>query len=150
MGNKSLNDALLPGPNLTKTLLEVLLRFRLGQYCFTADLEKIFYQVFVPEKQRNFLQFDWWENFDDAPLVYRMKVHLFGACSSPSVARFALRKTATDFEKVSSSDNVNVVYNNFYVYDCLLASNSQEMLAGAALQLRRIFFFKECGETRTL
>ena len=138
VGNKSLNDALIPGPNLTNTLLEVLLRFRLGQYCFTADLEKMFYQVFVPEKQRNFLQFYWWENFDDTPLVYRMKVHLFGACSSPSVASFALRKTATDFEKVSSNDNVNVVYNNFYVDDCLLACNSKEMLAEAALQVKSI------------
>lgn len=46
----------------------------------------------------NFLRFLWWPGGDFAQAFqeYRMKVHLFGAASSPSCANYALRRTADD------------------------------------------------------
>ena len=48
-----------------------------------ADTEAMFYQVFVPEEQRDFLRFLWWPNGDLTAQIeeYRMTVHLFGAVS---------------------------------------------------------------------
>ena len=44
----SINDELLPGPNLTNTLTGVLTRFTQDSIGFMADIEAMFYQVRVP------------------------------------------------------------------------------------------------------
>lgn len=45
----SLNGELLQGPNITNTLVGVLLRFREEPTAMMADIELWFYQVKVPE-----------------------------------------------------------------------------------------------------
>ncbi|XP_064639538.1 uncharacterized protein LOC135495058 [Lineus longissimus] len=94
----SLNDKLLQGPDLTNSLVGVLLRFRQERTALAADIEKMFYQVKVTPIQRDYLRYFWWPdgNLDQEPKVYRMAVHLFGATSSPSCANFALWRTAED------------------------------------------------------
>lgn len=84
----SLNTELLQGPNLTSSLLGVLMRFRQHPVAFMGDIQAMFHQVNVPEEDRNFLRFLWWPGGDttQAPVPYRMMVHLFGAVSSPSCA----------------------------------------------------------------
>ena len=76
----SLNDALLQGPDLTNTLVGVLLRFRQEPVAFMADVEAMFHQVRVKPEQCDLLRFLWWPggNLAEKPQVYRMKVHLFG------------------------------------------------------------------------
>lgn len=53
----SLNEELLQGPDLTNTLIGVLLRFRQEQIAVMADIEAMFYQIHVDEKDRDFLGF---------------------------------------------------------------------------------------------
>ena len=53
----SLNDTLLSGPDLTNSLIGVLMRFRLDQVAFTADINGMFHQVKVRPADRNFLKF---------------------------------------------------------------------------------------------
>ncbi|KAK0146187.1 hypothetical protein N1851_014504 [Merluccius polli] len=117
----SLNKELLQGPDLTNTLIGLLLRFRQEQIAVMADIEAMFYQVHVDEKDRDFLRFLWWPEGDiSKPLdVYRMKVHLFGAVSSSSIAHFALRQTADDNQRHYSDEVLKTIKTNFYVDDCL-------------------------------
>ena len=49
--------------------------------------------------------------------VYEMCVHPFGAISSPSVAGYALRKSAADNAHLYEEDAVKAVLRNFYVDD---------------------------------
>ena len=86
-----------------------------------ADIEAMFYQVHVDERDRDFLRFLWWPQGDiSKPLeVYRMKVHLFGAVSSTSIANFALHQTAHDNQKHYSDEVIQTIKTNFYVDDCL-------------------------------
>ena len=94
----SLNDELLQGPDLTKSLTAVLIRFRKESVAFMADIEGMFLQVKVPEIQRDFLRFLWWPDGDihTEPKEYRMTVHLFWSnlvtqlcqfCSAPHCYR---------------------------------------------------------------
>ena len=53
----SINENLLSGPDLTNQLVAVLTRFRVGPAAFTADIEAMFSQVKVLEKQRSLLRF---------------------------------------------------------------------------------------------
>ena len=76
----SLNSCLLQGPDLTNTLVGVLTRFRHEKVAVMADIEKMFYQVRVPEEQRDYLKFVWWPDGNiELPLEdYQMCVHIFG------------------------------------------------------------------------
>ena len=52
-GGVCLNQTVLAGTNLLNNLVEVLTRFRLGKFACMADLSKCFFQVAVPETQRD-------------------------------------------------------------------------------------------------
>ena len=52
----SINKELLPGPDLTNQIVGVLLRLREEPIAVTGDIEAMFHQVKVPEKQRNYLR----------------------------------------------------------------------------------------------
>lgn len=94
-----------------------------------ADVEAMYHQVRVPIEDSNLLRFLWWPDGDLSQLLeeYRMRVHLFGATSSPSCANFALRKCAEDNRDSFSVQVVEMIMHSFYVDDCLalVASESQ-------------------------
>jgi len=64
------------------------------------------------------------------PVDYRMNVHIFGAASLPSVAGFALRRTALDNDVDASSETVQAVLKNIYVDDlCVSCAGVQEAMS---------------------
>ena len=147
----SLNKLLLSGPDLTNSLLGVLLCFRQNPVAVTADIEQMFYSFFVNEEHRDFLRFLWFRNNDPQNEVidYRMKVHLFGNTSLPAVATFGLKKTAKEEEHKFGQDAKEFVDENFYVDDGLISlpdseqgvgllQRTQSMLATANLRLHKI------------
>ncbi len=117
----SLNDVLLQGPDLTNSLIGVLLRFREESVAFIGDIEAMFFQIQVPPDQHDFLRFLWWPNGDlSQPLEeYRMSVHTFGAISSPSIANYALKDTANTADTKYDAIVGHTIRRNFYVDDCL-------------------------------
>ena len=50
---------MLQGPDLTSTLIGVLMRFRKEQVTLIADIEGMFHQVKVVECDRDFLHYIW-------------------------------------------------------------------------------------------
>lgn len=114
---ESLNDNFLPGPDLTNTLIGVLLRFRMDHFAFMCDIEAMFHQFKVNDSYRDLLRFLWWEDGDitKTPSEYRMTVHLFGATSSPGCANFGLKKTARDYEEEFGAAAASFINNDFYV-----------------------------------
>ena len=61
------------------------------------------------------------------PLVdFRMKVHIFGATSSPSCANYALERVADDNTAHYSDKVLQTIKQNFYVDDCLKSVSSEE------------------------
>lgn len=82
----SLNKMLLSGPDLTNSLLGILIRFRQNPVAFMADIEQMFYSFLVQKEHRDLLRFFWYkDNNPDGELIeYCMKVHVFGNTSSPA------------------------------------------------------------------
>ncbi|XP_070206193.1 uncharacterized protein [Littorina saxatilis] len=111
----SLNSLLLSGPDLTNSLLGILLRFRRDAVAIAGDIEQMFYQFFVDQEHRDLLRFFWYRgNNFDAPLVeHRMCVHVFGNSPSPAVATYGLRKSIAH----SAPDVKKFVERDFYVDD---------------------------------
>ena len=129
--DRSLNKELLSGPDLTNLLLGVILRFRLEEVPCMADIESMYYQVLVSDKQRSLLKFLWWPKGDTSNGLkeYEMNAHVFGAISSPSCANYALKKTANENEEKYGSSAANTLRRNFYVDDMLKSvSSSAEMI----------------------
>ena len=134
----SLNDKVMQGPDLTNSLVGVLLRFRQGDVAFMADIEAMFMQVKVNQDHRDVLRFLWFEDHNtDAPFAtYRMTSHLFGGVWSPSCANYALRHTAEELREEYSDEVVETVNRNFYVDDCLKSRDGTDETLHLATQLR--------------
>ena len=90
----SLNNNVLQGPDLTNSLIGVLLRFRQEPVAVMADVEVMSHQVLVHPKHIDALRFLWYPDgdLDKESEEFRMLVHLFGGVWSSSCAGFALRK----------------------------------------------------------
>ncbi|XP_077538319.1 uncharacterized protein LOC144150835 [Haemaphysalis longicornis] len=138
----SLNSVLLTGPDLTNSLIGVLIRFRKEPVAVMADIQQMFYSFFVREDHRDFLRFLWFENNDMSKEIveYRMKVHVFGNSPSPAVATYGLRRTARQGSLLYGEDAARFVERDLYVDDGIksvpteedainLLRNTQEMLS---------------------
>lgn len=95
----SLNDNLLPGPDLLNNLVSVLLTFRTNRYAIMADIEKMFYQVKVSRIEQDALRFVWREKTGDNIDDFAMQVHLIDKVDSPCCANYALRQTSIDHDR---------------------------------------------------
>ena len=148
-GGTSLNDHLLKGPDLTNGLFGVLCRFRLHKVALLCDVEKMFFQFQVPESDRDFLRFVWWENDDTSqePVDYRMTVHLFGAVSSPGCANFGIKYLAKRYQDKFPAASLFIT-RDFYVDDGVtsvpeteeaidLAKDARELCSKGGLRLHK-------------
>ena len=89
----SINDTLIPGPALQPDILAILLRFRRHKVALIADVEKMFHQIGINERDRDSLRFLWRDlKTDEPPKIFRMTRVVFGIKSSP----FSSIKTVMD------------------------------------------------------
>ena len=120
----------MSGPDLTNQIVGTLVKFREDYVAIMADIEAMFYQVFVANRHRSLLSFLWWENLDikEQPQRCHMNVHVFGGTTSPSFSNHALRRTARDNEVKYDPEVAGTLKCNFYV-DGLLKSVKHEEIA---------------------
>ncbi|XP_060763802.1 uncharacterized protein LOC132872763 [Neoarius graeffei] len=88
----------------------------------------MFHQFHVKKEDQDYLRFLWWDsgNLEAQPSVYRMKVHLFGAASSPGCANFGLKHIAATGRSSVSQDTVRFIQRNFYVDDGLTSTETKD------------------------
>ncbi|XP_048010442.1 uncharacterized protein LOC125244397 [Megalobrama amblycephala] len=115
----SLNEQLLPGPNLGPSLLGVLLRFRQHSVAISGDIKGMFHQVRLLPEDRPLLRFLWRDlQREIPPQVYEWQVLPFGTTSSPCCAIYALQKHIKEHPH-STPDLIQSVESSFYVDNCL-------------------------------
>ena len=120
---KSLNDYLLQGPDMMNNMLGILMRFRCNKIAISCDIERMFHQFKVKSEDRDYLRFIW-INESGQQAIYRMKVHLFGARSSPACATFGLRYLAESYGTGTCAEKF--ISTNFYVDDGLISVRTIE------------------------
>ena len=91
----SLNDCLLRGPNSNDDLLRIILRFRRHNVPLVGDVAKMYLNIGIEEKDRDFLRF-LWRDCDPKKEVqaYRMTKVTFGIRDSAHLATQALLRQA--------------------------------------------------------
>jgi hypothetical protein len=83
-----INDYIRTGPSVMNELVAVVHRFRQYNHAVMGDVKEMFLQVRVPNEERDYLRFLWYE--EGRIVIYRYKVHLFGKCDSPCVSMAAI------------------------------------------------------------
>ncbi|KZS10201.1 Uncharacterized protein APZ42_025383 [Daphnia magna] len=137
-GGTSINQNLLRGPNLLASLFGLLLRFRRNLVPVGADIEKMFHQVKNPVEDQAAYHFVYRTPCSNqAPLTYRMAVHVFGSVSSPTTCIFALNQTADD-HRDQYPEAVYSVRRNFYVDNYLDSFDSEDGAVKWARQMKKL------------
>ena len=98
---------------------------------FMCDVEKMFHQFRVDTQDSNYLRFLWMGE------DYRMRVHLFGASSSPACANYGLKQIANDYGN-DSPGAAHFVRRNFYVDDGLTSVESIDKAKNLITQTREM------------
>ena len=73
------NEVIMTGPDWLNSQSHVLARFRIGKYALMADITKCFFQIKLPEAQKDLCCLLWFENDNvrECKLVpFRFCVHL--------------------------------------------------------------------------
>ena len=127
VGGVCLNQAVLAGTNLLNNLVEVLVRFWFWKYACVADLSKCFFQVVVPEAQRDLLRIIWFRNSDlegGEPQVFRFSRLVWGINSSPYVALLAIKTLISENPTQASIKTLNAINDNRYMDDILFSCDN--------------------------
>lgn len=115
----NLNEALLPGPTLSASLLGVLLRFREHPVAISGDIKGMFHQVHLLPEDKPLLRFLWRDlRREDPPDVFEWQVLPFGTTCSPCCATYALQRHVWDHSEPGDSVRFSVD-RCFYVDNCL-------------------------------
>ncbi|XP_062557225.1 uncharacterized protein LOC134222096 [Armigeres subalbatus] len=138
----SLNDLLLKGPDFVPPLIAILVRARMKKIAFVADIREMFHQVRIRPEDQNSQRFLWrGMNRTVPPDVYVMKVMIFGAVSSPSMAQFIKNFNAKELEEKHPGVERAVVKQH-YVDDYFDCADTEE----AAIELiQRVINVHEQG-----
>ena len=111
-----LNDKLLAESDLLHGLIGTIFRFREGPIALTADIESMFVQAQVPERDKSCLRFLWRPTVNKPVQIYEYQRHVFGAKSSPTCVNYALKRVA-----IKNEDEFPIaaktIQNNFYMDD---------------------------------
>ena len=113
----SLNDCLLPGPNLYPPLQDILLRFRRHPVGMSADISKMFREILLNPEERDLHRF-LVRNQTGAIIDCRMERLTFGVKCSPFLAT-QVHRTLAKLHAFSHPAASSAVMQNFYVDDFL-------------------------------
>ena len=125
-GNKvSLNDELLGGPNIHLRLDDILVRFRLNRFAFSADIEQMYRQILVAPEDRPYQRIVWRENPKMPLKQFELVTVTYGTASAPFLARRSLLWLADRFRNEFPAA-ADIITNNTYMDDSFAGGDSLE------------------------
>nr|XP_043068771.1 uncharacterized protein LOC122321876 [Drosophila bipectinata] len=123
----ALNDTLHVGPSIQRNLFAVCLRFRMYRYVFSADIVKMFRQVWVSTDHQGYQRILWREH-PSAPLKhYQLRTVTYGTACAPYLAVRVLEQLAQDYRDEYPTAS-RILLEDFYVDDVLTGANREDEL----------------------
>ncbi|XP_058817780.1 uncharacterized protein LOC131681089 [Topomyia yanbarensis] len=130
----SLNDVLFPGPTVQPALYSTVVNFRLPRFVITADVEKMFRQIWVHPEDRRYQQILWRHEPSEPIRIYQLNTVTYGLASSPFHATRILNQLATD-EGGRFPLAVPIIRKGTYVDDVLSGHDNHQLLSESCKQL---------------
>jgi hypothetical protein len=121
----SLNDILQVGATVQPDLYSTVLRFRIHQICFTADIAKMYRQILIHPQDRDLQRILWRHSPEEPIQEYQLNTVTYGTSAAPFLATRCLKTLVED-----NTDNhpkaAQVLRNDFYVDDLLSGTSTLE------------------------
>ncbi|XP_011687096.1 PREDICTED: uncharacterized protein LOC105449538 [Wasmannia auropunctata] len=117
----SLNEMLLVGPTIQNTLTSHLIRFRAYNYVVTADIEKMYRQIWLHEEDRPYQRILWRRDRDVE--TFQLNTLTFGVSSSPFLTIRTVHKLAED-ESLTYPRAARILKTHLYVDDLLTGADT--------------------------
>lgn len=121
----TLNEAQLVGEKLQKDLPDLLINFRTFRIGITADIEKMYRQVWIDEQDKQYQKILWRYNETDPIQVYQLNTVTYGQACAPHCAIRSLVQCGIDNEK-KNPEAAKIIKNDFYVDDLLTGSEDMK------------------------
>ncbi|XP_037929018.1 uncharacterized protein LOC119665010 [Teleopsis dalmanni] len=120
----SLKDTQLADPTIQDLLLNLLLSFRQHRIAFTADVEKMFRQVKIDVRHRQWQQILWRESSDQPIRTYQLAAVTYGTTSGKYLGVLAMQQCSRDNshklpDELRAKTALCSILNDFYVNDYL-------------------------------
>lgn len=131
----SLNEALQIGPTVQSDLLEIHIRFRQHKIVFTADVTKMYRQVWIAPSQTCFLRIFWRTNSADPLRVLELTTVTYGTASAPFLATRCLVQLCED-EGAEFPMATQIILKDCYVDDILSGTDSAEKAIDCISQIQ--------------
>ena len=133
-----LNDYLLEGPDLLRPLPGILFRFRERPVAVTADIQEMFLQIKVAERDQPAQMFLWrGEERKKPPVKYKMTSMIFGASCSPFIAH-TVRNANAELHSREHPDAVRAITSNHYMDDYVDSFATEEEAVKTAYEVMKI------------
>lgn len=119
----SLNENLCNGPRLQLDLIDLLLQFRSFRYALTADIAKMYRQIYINPNDRRFQLIVWRKDPTLPVQTFAMNTVTFGTTSAPYLAIKTLHRLAVD-EKLKFPIGSECLLRGFYVDDFIFGCDT--------------------------
>ncbi|XP_015186017.1 PREDICTED: uncharacterized protein LOC107071493 isoform X2 [Polistes dominula] len=121
----SLNSTLLVGPTIQDTQVEHLLRFRTYRYVLTANIEKMYRQIWIHPDDRKYQRIFWFHNKQIC--TFELNTVTFGLVSAPFLAMRTIKQLAKD-EGANYPLGAEILNRDLYVDDLITGADNVETL----------------------
>ncbi|XP_018363954.1 PREDICTED: uncharacterized protein LOC108761740 [Trachymyrmex cornetzi] len=131
--NTSLNDKLMPGPNLQQDLQGIVIRFRVRQFVLTADITMMFRQILIDSQDSRFQLILWRSDRDQQIQNFQLNTVTYGTACAPFLAMRRLRELAKIYcHELPRA--AKAVLEDSYMDDFLTGENGDQMRSILAVQ----------------
>ncbi|XP_036329696.1 uncharacterized protein LOC118741829 [Rhagoletis pomonella] len=133
----SLNDHLLTGPDLLQPLIEILLRFRVGEVAICADIAEMFHRINIRKEDMHAQRFLWYDQISGQTKAYVMCAMTFGINCGPCIAHYVRNKNAEQNRQKYPSA-YEAIQNAHYVDDYIDSAENEEAAFAVADEVRSV------------
>ncbi|GFY64929.1 DUF1758 domain-containing protein [Trichonephila inaurata madagascariensis] len=133
----SLNDLLMVGPRVQPELSPIFIQFRIFSVAICADVEKMFRQIKVHEKDLDWQRILWRDSTTEPIREYRLTTVTYGTSSAPFLSTRTLRQLAIDEQENYPAASRGTL-SHFYVDDLLSGSATKKGAIQLVLELQEM------------
>jgi len=134
---RSLNDVLMTGANLQDNIINIILRFRLHAIAITADLKKMYRQILVDDKDRDYQRILWRFSATEPVEMFRLNTVTYGLACAPFLAIRCVKYLASNADRKLSRAS-RVLASDLYVDDILTGVDSKDNAITLIAQLKAL------------
>lgn len=133
----SLNDHMYTGPKLQRNLTTILMQWRSHKYVYSADIAKMYRQIAVDPRDRQYQCIRWRRAPDQEICTFELSTVTYGTAAAPFLALRVLAQLSHD-EGPTFPLAKPILDENFYVDDVLFGADNIDVAKLKRIELDQL------------